>query len=137
MFSNPLEVKTDVREALGLTSFTKSENPLPKTSYVPYCFFDKVYIFLSVMFFSNVQCVCRAQKTSGPFQNMGRSCSGEIRLLRWKNICFKFVIFKFFQDYEKELESVHGIPPAEIYKYPKCREFKQVSNVGHIECCYA
>ena len=36
-------------------------------------------------------------------------------------------VFKYFQDYEKELESVHGIPPAEIYKYPKCREFKQVS----------
>ena len=36
-------------------------------------------------------------------------------------------IVKYFQDYEKELESVHGIPPAEIYKYPKCREFKQVS----------
>ena len=35
-------------------------------------------------------------------------------------------ISKYHQDYEKELESVHGIPPAEIYKYPKCREFKQV-----------
>ena len=42
LFSNPLQVKKDVREALGLKSFTKSNNPLPKTSYVPYCFFDKV-----------------------------------------------------------------------------------------------
>ena len=45
LFSNPLEVKTDVQEALGLTSFTKSKNLLPKTSYVPYCFFDKVWVF--------------------------------------------------------------------------------------------
>ena len=42
LYSNPLQVKKDVREALGLKSFTKSNNPLPKTSYVPYCFFDKV-----------------------------------------------------------------------------------------------
>ena len=79
LYSNPLQVKTDVREALGLKSFSKSTNPLPKTSYVPYCFFDKVY---HTILFSYFQSVCRAQKTFGPFQNMGRSCSGEIRLWR-------------------------------------------------------
>ena len=42
-------------------------------------------------------------------------------------------ISKYHQDYEKELETVHGIPPAEIYKYPKCREFKQVGKYFHFD----
>ena len=40
--SNPLAVKPDTRAALGLASFPASDNPLPRTSYVPQCFFDKV-----------------------------------------------------------------------------------------------
>ena len=40
--SNPTEVKTDTRDALGLKSFPSSTNSLPRTSYIPLCFFDKV-----------------------------------------------------------------------------------------------
>ena len=33
---------------------------------------------------------------------------------------------KSLEDYEKELETLHSIPKPDIYRYPRCRQFKQV-----------
>ena len=33
---------------------------------------------------------------------------------------------KSLDDYEKELETLHDVPEPSIYRYPKCRQFKQV-----------
>ena len=33
---------------------------------------------------------------------------------------------KSLGDYEKELETLHSIPKPDIYRYPRCRQFKQV-----------
>ena len=60
-FSNPLEVKKDTREALGLKSFSKSDNPLPKTSYVPYCFFDKVWLLPWFLWGTDLFCLQGAE----------------------------------------------------------------------------
>ena len=59
--SNPLEVKKDTQEALGLKSFSKSDNPLPKTSYVPYCFFDKVWLLPGFFWGTDLFCLQGAE----------------------------------------------------------------------------
>ena len=41
-FSNPMELKSDTRAALGLDSFPASDIPLPRTSFIPQCFYEKV-----------------------------------------------------------------------------------------------
>ena len=33
---------------------------------------------------------------------------------------------KSLGDYEKELKTLHSIPEPDIYRYPRCRQFKQV-----------
>ena len=33
---------------------------------------------------------------------------------------------KSLGDYEKELETLHNIPTPSVYRYPRCRQFKQV-----------
>ena len=33
---------------------------------------------------------------------------------------------KSLGDYEKELETIHNIPTPSVYRYPRCRQFKQV-----------
>ena len=110
--------------------FPSQTIPCPKLPTSPIASLTRYDCFHD--FYEALTCfVSRVLKTSGPCQNMGRSCSGEIRQCRWKKENQKNLLFPnmYHQDYEKELESVHGIPPAEIYKYPKCREFKQVLQV--------
>ena len=98
--SNPTEVKTDTREALGLGSFPASGNNLPGNSYVPLCFFDKV---ASLKLLSNIihyffgkfnwkvinRYFTRGLRISGQFLSMARSCFGatslwEIMKRNWK-----------------------------------------------------
>ena len=37
-----MQLKTNTRADLGLNSFPDSGNPLPKTSFIPQCFYEKV-----------------------------------------------------------------------------------------------
>lgn len=43
---------------------------------------------------------------------------------------------KSLGDYEKELETLHNIPPPSIYRYPRCRQFKQVWEIWILEGLY-
>ena len=82
----------------------------------------------------------RKPKTSGPFPSMIRWHSSVRKAKRYfsKKEISDLTIFNWnhtlLQDYEATLRSTHGIPSSNVYKYPKCRHFKQVIYFKHSNC---
>ena len=120
-----MEIKTDTVSSLGSNKLTFA-NTLPKMSFLPQCFFDKV-IDHDLIILNHFWYV-------GSSKLLGPSWVWPDDLLQWEEQKGNKVHLKncskqtdFIQDYEENLRSTHGIPPSNVYKYPKCRHFKQVN----------